>query len=230
MVTAKVITKVLGSGFHRQLESHVQVSIHEEELAQGSTAQDCKSIVVVDRIEREIYIDLDEVEEQVRLKTQAVTPIEPVDFQGPIDIERPSDASKAHVVARAINSLKIQSNLLTAYGTVPIHLRYQKPSALATHLNATIRGPQQVFVACPWGSNTPRLKLPYLSRRFIWSEATSLELIPAQQNLAVPVGSLEHELLVQTVSTFITLFGALILLYFAWSTKKMASSRKLHDE
>jgi hypothetical protein len=224
-----------GQGFHRRLLTALSLRLPASGAQVGPAPPRCQ-VVLRERLERTTYVDLDEVAELRRLAVPRVPDVEPLGFRAAaMDVERPAEASEAREVAVA--SSAVEAALVPGGGLevraafeLPVHLRYQRPSAELEFRPATLSTPRTAWVACR-GETSPdeaggaaRLRdaLPLLGAlergpvatlADAWGPWSPVPLAGGEDSVVayVPVGSLTVERPVIVGTALIAVLGALVL-------------------
>jgi len=181
-----------GSGFHR----YINTSVSGIEV----THSYC-TLAVKQQVTNTFFLDLDELHERLLYGENEIPRIVPVDFEGSIDVERPSDVAGNYTVWMLIPVFTSECSW-----RVPFHLRYQTPSNVS-FLKFVFPKPLSMLIYCSdekLTSNHPELgsvdlPLPHMD----------------DLNFEVPVGMLQHYVFVGSVSHFVTFSFAVWLGYTA---------------
>jgi phosphatidylinositol glycan class X len=209
--TCQLIRTCLRSGFHRDIESNVTVTFAK----QLPPEVECE-VLLKEYLPTGLFVDLYQTENLHQFGGPKV--YSPVD----IDVELPEFMSQNHTLhvynamtRHATNNLQLQANL-----SLPIHVRYHRPSSEHDYAQAVLPTPD-VFVRC----RMSKYWVDLLSHLVVVAEPCSdntsadcawiqLTCIGAESlTFEVPVGKLAHKILVVIVTTLVTLTGMAFLIY-----------------
>jgi hypothetical protein len=201
---AELHRQIERSGFHRDLKTSVAFK--------GATPDSSCSLVLLDHLsglvvhmevlifKESFYVDRYQLEDLERFHV-----IPPVRIINEIDLEKPSYVSSPNYVfifqnwyhiLQSIDNL-ISSQTISDYSTnIPIHIRYQPPSANQRHILNKIE-PPKLFVKCQDAYS-----------------AVCISNKPETVEVLVPTGQLADERIVTIVTMGVTVFAALIVMYF----------------
>jgi hypothetical protein len=218
------------TGFHRELVTQIRLSNVKELVADPS---EC-SIVLVETLSEDYYIDRDEVEGLERFEGDNHFDF----FTNGIDIERPAYTSTQHVVVVTSRN-QIRADPDATYTiNFPIHLRYQMPSLTGDTHRRTFINPPLVYLKC---NNTQQssgdCKVPTHANNLIPSFAkdkfgslahtacndatwVSIEVDHMIESLevSIPIGQLLQDRLVTLLTFGLTALAVAIIAYFVYRT------------
>jgi hypothetical protein len=218
------------TGFHRELVTQIRLSNVKDLVADPSKC----SIVLVETLSEDYYIDRDEVEGLERFEGNNHFDF----FTNGIDIERPAYTSTQHVVVVTSRN-QIRSDPDATYTiNFPIHLRYQMPSLTGDTHRRTFINPPLVYLEC---NNTQQssgdCKVPTHANNLIPSFAkdkfgslahtacndatwVSIEVDHMIESLevSIPIGQLLQDRLVTLLTFGSTALTVAIIAYFVYRT------------
>jgi len=219
----------LHQGFHREVESNVTVTFAS---TSESPFTDCE-VMLKEHIMTGLYVDLYQTYNNYEFGGPKVYSAED------IDLELPEFLSKNYTVyiysgltsQNMGTSVSWQANL-----TVPIHVRYHKPSLEDLYAKAVLP-PPEVYLRCQlsdswvdqlWASEV--VAAPCSKDTSVDCEWVPLSCTGAQSlTFEVPVGQLRHYTLVVVVTMVVTL-GATFFLMYVIIVKSPRADVKVDDK
>eukprot|EP01129_Flabellula_baltica_P007088 TRINITY_DN2726_c0_g1_i3.p1 TRINITY_DN2726_c0_g1~~TRINITY_DN2726_c0_g1_i3.p1 ORF type:complete len:250 (+),score=38.68 TRINITY_DN2726_c0_g1_i3:1-750(+) len=197
------ISRVLyGEGFHRVLDTGISLKFEDEILFDGLDVKgyDNCSFMIVETFSEGIYVDRYEVEDIERQGGPHVH------FFSKIDLELPSYKSEQNIVLvyYHFNPQTVADGSVSI--TLPVHLRYQRPSNSVTHRKVFINEPL-VYLTC-----SP----PEITQSPHMVPNNWIKLTPTNENLRltalVPVGQRQSERIVSVGTLIVTIAGTLFII------------------
>jgi len=194
---------VKGSGFHRVVDSRAAL----DEV----TGDSC--VVVMDmKLPASVYVDVDEIQEKMRLKDLKDIPDYFACLSGPVDIEKPAELSEPLQIKLG----RISHGLQEVGFQFPLHLRYQMPTEAGGYRRVQIALPQEVWITCDSDFTKFELTKPDTKWEQLEVESAAPDLVVMQ----MPVGSREDAVLVNIVTALVTMLGALVLTTLAFQSSR----------
>jgi hypothetical protein len=225
------------SGFHRELATQIRLSNVKELTPDISKC----SLVLVETLSEDYYIDRDEVEGLERFEGNNHFDF----FTNGIDIERPAYTSTQHVVVVTSNN-KISDPEATYAINFPIHLRYQMPSLSGeTHRETYINKPL-VYLKCnntqpsssackvpphiddliPLFKNDNKVEsLAQRCRDITWIPIESDHVIESLE-VSIPTGQLQQDCMVTLLTFGSTALAVAIITYFVYNSPSSKQKRE----
>lgn len=195
--TAILKRHIVKSGLHKELISEIEISSPIE--------SDC-AIVMIEVLSESVYVDEYEVDEIER-------------FGGPevylfnnIDLEKPTYFSNQNIAI--ITYAPARKNKLSFNISLPIHMRYQKPSEKYEKLMVTIP-PPKVFIECKKGD--VKQKIIHILEGNFSNSQECVEVKPSETwssvSTWIPTGQPRDSDLVNVATIVVSSLGALCVIY-----------------
>lgn len=202
------------TGFHREVAYDVTVTRDSAAVQ----LEDCE-VVLSQRVSTETYIDLDEIRTQARFGGVQLHSVVPH-----IEIERPASASTQHVAALRAGLPRAAAGSAQLAGSVrfPFHLRYQSPK-VCDYSQHEPTGDGSCFspAQLPWPSVFVRCGDDAGWQPAVAETATAR----ADDRLWVPVGVVNHSVMVSAVTGAVAVGGAGLLVFFAMRTPEVSGGQ-----
>ncbi|XP_015597310.1 phosphatidylinositol-glycan biosynthesis class X protein-like [Cephus cinctus] len=209
---ASVDLRVLGDGFHRRLEYHVNIG--------NLTKENCYVALFIE-FSSALYVNVDELADLHRFEKEFQNVVCSV---GETNIELFAEKAMSQNVT--VCSLL---NNITSILTIPIHQRYQNAREGGGYINVSLPSPK-LLLGCKervkgYRVSKVELCLPCADLVTKWRE------IPYYSTTCnyvwqVPVGDLSHLTLVTNVTLLLTSLGALFALKRIWSNRSSRSKKE----
>ncbi|XP_054258536.1 phosphatidylinositol-glycan biosynthesis class X protein [Macrosteles quadrilineatus] len=199
-----VLRQLENDGFHREIHSLVELM-----GGYGIIQRQHCSLALRETLPAGMYVSPDQLDDLARLgQVQACA-------NSSVDTEAPEPAS-APISVMVYSGLERAENLLSARLSLPVHARYHAPSDDGGYQTISMGSPD-VLIRCAGPLNCPELNTFSLPCYACSEEICTWTQLPYKTNaenlyMQVPVGNLQHYILVTILTFTITTGGAVYIL------------------
>ncbi|XP_039292808.1 phosphatidylinositol-glycan biosynthesis class X protein-like [Nilaparvata lugens] len=200
---ATMIRSVEKEGFHKELRSLVEIVTTKS----TEKLRDCQ-VAIEENLPSSFYVDPDQLNNLGAYGKVVACANETVDVEKP---QFTSPPLKVYVYS----SLNTTGNLLVANLVLPIHLRYHKPRAGGGYEVVKISKPR-LFLRCPRRLDCPKQgTMVFPCYRCSLNKCSWLEFSFKTNmdplKVTVPVGDLNHKLIIQLLTFLVTIGGSIYI-------------------
>ncbi|XP_041362714.1 phosphatidylinositol-glycan biosynthesis class X protein-like [Gigantopelta aegis] len=208
------------NGFHRDLVTHIEWNMKP---FHGSRLDNCH-LLMQETLPAGLYVDPYQLNSLLPFGGPQVLIDQPVDIEAP---EYKSSPLNIYVFAR-LYPVKQSKGQHTADVTLPLHLRYHRPSSRPgqKYHRLTINNPV-IFTNCSVhdSEGLSVSACDYLNSSVCWWHQHPVELVSGAIKLSIPIGHQSHLTLVVIGTLSVTAAGCLFIMYTV-ITKDLSTNKK----
>ncbi|CAI9720829.1 phosphatidylinositol-glycan biosynthesis class X protein [Octopus vulgaris] len=187
------------NGFHREMVYTVSII-----LPRYLSTTQCKSALEM-TLPAGAYLDPNQIN---NLRKPEVL------FDSPVDVEAPEHASSNQTLLVYTDLQPVTQNEFTAEIVLPVHLRYHQSEHSKPFKTIHFKTPDTIFIDCLDGMYTTyELQCSQTNYNICtWTKLKCQCRVSSTQAI-IPVGNLDHLLIVAVITTLTTICGTTFLLY-----------------
>ncbi|GAB1597739.1 uncharacterized protein LOC115211049 [Argonauta hians] len=187
------------NGFHREMVYSIHVIV-----PRYLKSTQCKAALEM-ALPAGAYLDPDQINNLSNLQ---------ILFDSPVDVEAPEHVSSNQTLLVYSNFQKTAENEFIAEIILPIHLRYHRPEHSNPFKSIQFKTPNALFIDCLDGMYTTyNLQCSPANHSICtWSKLECQSRVSSTQAI-IPVGNLDHLMIVAIITTLTTICGTTFLLH-----------------